>query len=51
MNKLLEMESSLIDISKVTVLGSEYPLDYTIVNFGDVVVEDKEMKVPVGPAP
>ena len=42
------MESSLICLSKVPVLGSEYPLDDTIVNFGDVVAEDKETKKSSG---
>jgi hypothetical protein len=44
LDKLSEMESSLIGIAKGRVVGKQNPLDYTIVKFGDVVSEDEEIK-------
>ncbi|KAL3760688.1 hypothetical protein ACHAWU_000008, partial [Discostella pseudostelligera] len=44
LDKLSEMESALRNVVKGRVIGKQFPLDYTIVKFGDVLSEEEERK-------
>lgn len=48
LDKLSELESTLKNVVKGRVIGKQFPLDYTIVKLGDVLLEEEERKLGNG---